>query len=225
MTQLQIIIGNKRYSSWSLRGWLAVKHTGLSMREIYLELDTPSFYTELDKYDVARKVPALIDGDITVWDSAAIIDYCAHIAPEKYWWPTDKAAYALARSIFNEMHSGFTEIRTHMPMNLKGKWRGLTFSEPLQAELTRAEKLFTRARENYGSGGAFLFGEFSAADMMFAPLATRLDTYGVDLNATVRAYVDAILSHPDFKAWKADALKEDTIVAFDQLPDDIQHLG
>lgn len=225
MPQLKIIIGNKRYSSWSLRGWLALNHTGLPFEEICLKLDTPSFYTEIEKYSSARKVPTLIDGDIAVWDSAAIIDYCAHITPEKYWWPTDKAAYAMARSIFNEMHSGFNEIRTHMPMNLVGQWQGLEFSKALRGDLSRVELLFTECRDKYGEDGSFLFGEFSATDMMFAPVVTRLDTYGVQLNKTARAYVDAVLTHPPMAEWKTEALKETDIVEVDQLPDDITYLG
>jgi len=225
MSQLKIIIGNKRYSSWSLRGWLAVKHSELAFEEICLKLDTPSFYTEIEKYSKARKVPTLLDGDVTVWDSAAIIDYCAHIAPEKFWWPTDKAAYAFSRSIFNEMHSGFTEIRTHMPMNLQGKWRGLTFADPLQKELDRIELLFTDCRQKYGADGAFLFGAFSAVDMMFAPLVTRLDTYGVALNMPTKTYVDAVLTHTPVKSWIDAAQLETDIVAIDQLPEDVRHLG
>jgi len=225
MSQLKIIIGNKRYSSWSLRGWLAVKHTGLPFEEIMLQLDTPSFYREIEKYSKARKVPTLVDGDITVWDSAAIIDYCARLAPAKFWWPEDKAAYAFARSIFGEMHSGFMEIRTHMPMNLNGQWRELTFSAALQKELDRVEQLFTECRENYGTDGDFLFGGFSAADMMFAPLVTRLDTYGVPLGDTAREYVDAVLAYPALQAWAKEGKQETDIVDIDQLPENIKSLG
>jgi len=225
MSQLKIVIGNKRYSSWSLRGWLAVNHTGLPFEEIKLRLDTPSFYTEIKKYSAARKVPTLVDGAITVWDSAAIIDYCARLAPNKYWWPEDTAAYALARSIFGEMHSGFSKIRTHMPMNLQGQWTGLEFSEALTKELARVEMLFTECRDKHGAAGAFLFGGFSAADMMYAPLVTRLDTYGIALNTTARAYVDAVLAHAPVAAWVAEAQLETDIVEVDQLPDDIRYLG
>mgnify|MGYP000435622076 CR=1 FL=1 len=225
MSQLKIIIGNKRYSSWSLRGWLAVQHTGLSFEEVLLRLDTPSFYEEIEKVSPARKVPTLIDSDSVVWDSAAIIDYCARLAPSKYWWPDDDAAYAHARSIFNEMHSGFNELRTHMPMNLKDHWSNLTFSEALQKDITRVETLFTECRARFGGDGAFLFGDFSAVDMMFAPVATRLDTYGVVLNSTARAYVDAVLAYGPFKSWKEDALLESEIVAVDQLAKGVKHLG
>ncbi len=225
MSHLKIIIGNKNYSSWSLRGWLSAHHTGLAIDEVCLKLDTPSFYSEIEKYSPARKVPTLLDGDIAVWDSAAIIDYCAKIAPEKYWWPAEKPAYAYARSIFGEMHSGFPLVRNHMPMNLKDRWQGLVFSKALQAELDRIEAIFTHARLEYGADGAFLFGAFSAVDMMFAPVVTRLETYGVTLSATARSYVDAILNYPAFQVWKSAALLESEIVEADQLPYDIKYLG
>jgi glutathione S-transferase len=225
LSHLKIVIGNKTYSSWSLRGWLAAVHTGFDVEEICLTLDTPEFYTEIEKYSAARKVPTLIDGDTIVWDSAAIIDYCARLAPDKYWWPASKPAYAYARSMFGEMHSGFDQIRNHMPMNLKDHWTGLTFSAPLQLEIDRAESLFSHCRHHFGAGGDFLFGGFCAVDMMFAPLATRLDTYGVALNPTARAYVDALLGYSSFKIWKAAALEETDIVEIDQLGPHITYLG
>ncbi|MBV1900380.1 MAG: glutathione S-transferase family protein [Kordiimonadaceae bacterium] len=183
MPEIKIIIGNKRYSSWSLRGWLAVDHTGLPYDEIKLRLDTPSFYEEIVKYNPAKRVPTLVDGDIAVWDSAAIIDYCARLAPEKFWWPSDKAAYALARSVFNEMHSGFTEIRTHMPMNLVDSWQNLTLSNGIKTDVRRIVEIWTECRARYGADGEFLFGEFSAVDMMFAPITTRFATYGIAVNS------------------------------------------
>lgn len=225
MSDLKIIIGNKRYSSWSLRGWLAIEHSGLPYEEVLLELDTPSFYKEIVKYSPAKRVPTLMDGDIAVWDSAAIIDYCAALAPEKFWWPEEKAAYAHARSIFNEMHSGFFEVRTHMPMNLNDQWQGLTFSEPLEKEIRRIESLWSECREKYGANGDFLFGQFSAVDMMFAPITTRLTTYGVTVNETAAAYIAAVRNHPSVVAWHEAAFKETQIVEIDQLPADITHLG
>ncbi len=225
MTELKIIIGNKRYSSWSLRGWLAVEHTGLPYSEVLLQLDTPSFYEEIVKYSPAKRVPTLLDGNIAVWDSAAIIDYCARLAPEKYWWPEDKAAYAHAKSIFNEMHSGFTEIRSHMPMNLQDKWQGLSLSEALQKDIVRVETLWTECRARFGASGDYLFGDFSAVDMMFAPVTTRLATYGIEVNETATAYIAAVRNHPSVAAWYTDALKETEVVDIDQLEADITHIG
>ncbi len=225
MSELKIIIGNKRYSSWSLRGWLAAEHTGLPYKEILLQLDTPRFYEEIVKYSPAKRVPTLLDGEIAVWDSAAIIDYCAKLAPEKFWWPEDKAAYAHARSIFNEMHSGFTEIRSHMPMNLQGQWQDLALSDALQKDISRVEALWTECRRNYGAGGDYLFGEFSAADMMFAPVTTRLATYGIKVNETAAQYIESVRNQPSVKAWFTDAQKETEIVDVDQLDINITRLG
>ena len=225
MSDLKIIIANKTYSSWSLRGWLAVDHTGLPFEEIKLELDTPSFYEEIAKYSPAKRVPTLLDGDAAVWDSAAIIDYCARISPDKFWWPADRTAYAHARSIFNEMHAGFTELRSHMPMNLAGKWSGLTTSEGVEKDIRRAEHIFKDCRERFGADGDFLFGNFSATDMMFTPVASRLATYGIALDTTVQAYVDAIHTYPAFQRWQADANNETSVVIADALPADTTHLG
>lgn len=225
MSDLKIIIANKTYSSWSLRGWLAVEHTGLPFEEIILELDTPSFYEEIVKYSPAKRVPTLLDGDAAVWDSAAIIDYCARISPEKFWWPADRNAYAHARSIFNEMHAGFTDLRSHMPMNLAGKWSGLTTSEGVEKDIRRVEHIFKDCRARFGAGGDFLFGNFSATDMMYTPVASRLVTYGIALDPAVQAYVDAIHAYPAFKRWKAEATTENSVVAIDDLAADITHLG
>lgn len=225
MSRLKIVIGNKTYSSWSLRGWLAVEHTGLPYEEILLQLDTPDFYAEIEKHSPVRKVPTLVHNGTAVWDSAAIIDYCARLAPEKAWWPADLAAYGHARAIFNEMHSGFTEMRTHMPMNLRDKWSGLTFSDSLQKELTRIDSLVSDCRSRFGGTGDYLFGDFSAADMMYAPLITRLDTYGVSLSDSTQAYVNAVLSYTPFLKWRAAADLETEVVEIDQLSADIKHLG
>lgn len=225
MSELKIIIGNKRYSSWSLRGWLALEHAGLSYEEILLELDTPEFFEEIVKYNPAKKVPTLLDGDTAVWDSAAIIEYCARLAPEKFWWPEDKKAYALAISIFNEMHSGFFEIRGNMPMNLNDKWENLTFGDALQNEINRMESLWTEGREKFGANGDFLFGNFSAVDIMFAPITTRFATYGVKVNDTAVSYIEAVRNHPSVAAWYEAASKETRIVDIDQLGAGITHLG
>jgi len=225
MSDLKIIIANKRYSSWSLRGWLAIEHTGLPYKEILLPLDTPVFYEEIVKYNPAMKVPTLLDGSIAVWDSAAIIDYCTRLAPNKFWWPTDKEAYAYARSIFNEMHSGFNTIRSHMPMNLQGQWQNLSLNKTLETEVRRIETIWSECRKKYGSTGAFLFGDFSAVDMMFAPVTARFATYGIQVNETANAYIKSVRQHPSVAAWYAAAIQETEVVPADQLDLNITHLG
>jgi len=225
MSDLKIIIGTKTYSSWSLRGWLAVRHTGLAFEEIKLPLDTPEFYQRIKAYSPTSCVPALCDGDVRVWDSLAIIDYCARIAPEKFWWPEDKAAYANARSVAAEMHSGFMALRGAAPMNMRDRRTGLTLSDAVQKNVDRIDTLWTEARTRFGAGGDFLYGEFGAADMMYAPVVSRFESYGIQLGETSRAYMQAVLEHPYIKEWKADASTETQVVAQDEIPADATCLG
>ena len=222
---LKIIIGEKNYSSWSLRGWLAVAHTGLEFEEICLALDTPEFYAKIGDLNPSRKVPALYHGDVLVWDSLAIIDYCARLAPEQFWWPESAAGYARAKSIAAEMHSGFPALRTHAPMNMRGKWSNLKISEAVQTDIDRILTICRECRADFGADGAFLFGKFSAADMMFAPVASRLQTYSVPVDPISAEYIDAVHSHGTFKHWHDAALQETTIVRIDELTPDATTLG
>ena len=225
MSDLTIIIGTKTYSSWSLRGWLAAKHTGLDCTEVKLPLDTPEFYERIEALSPTKRVPALHHGDIHVWDSLAIIDYCARIAPDRNWWPDDPAAYALARSMCAEMHSGFTELRTHVPMNLRGRWSGLAMSDGVAADVARIDILWQDARNRFGAGGDFLFGDFGGADMMYAPVVARLLTYDIAVSATARTYMDAIRAHPLVDAWYKDAATESQVVEQDEIAADATRLG
>lgn len=230
MADLKIVIGNKNYSTWSLRGWLAAMHTGLVVQEINIELYTPGSKAKLLEYSPTGQVPALVHGDITVWDSLAIIDYCARLEPRQYWWPEDNAAYALARSMSAEMHSGFMALRTHAPMNIRAKWSGLTLSEDVARDVARIDALWIEAREKFGSkeqknSGDFLFGDFSAADMMFAPVVYRFETYGISVSPTARAYMDAMLDYDLMQAWTHFALKETAIIAAGEVPKGATNLG
>ena len=225
MSNLKIIIGEKNYSSWSLRGWLAVAHTGLAFEEISLALDTPEFYAKIDEINPSRKVPALYHGDILIWDSLAIIDYCARIAPDRFWWPEGDAAYARAKSIVAEMHSGFPALRAHAPMNMRGRWSGLKVSEAVQTDIDRILTLWRDCRADFGSGGAFLFGEFSAADMMYAPVVSRLKTYSIPVDPVSAAYIETVHTHDIFKRWRDAALQEKSIVRADELAPDAARLG
>jgi len=225
MAGLKIIIGNKNYSTWSLRGWLAAMHMGVPVEEIKFDLYTLGSKAELLKYSPSGMVPALIHGDIVVWDSLAIIDYCARLAPVKLWWPEEAAAFAFARSIAAEMHSGFMGLRTHAPMNIRGKWSGLTLGDSVAADVARADVLWSEARERFGSDGEFLFGGFSAADMMFAPVVNRFETYSIEMTATARAYMDAMLAQPLMQLWSTEALKETAIIAHGEIPKDTKRLG
>ncbi len=225
MSDLKIIIGNKNYSSWSLRGWLAVRHTGLAFEEVKLPLDTPEFYERIKEFSPTSCVPALCDGEVRVWDSLAIIDYCARIAPDQFWWPEDRAAYANARSVAAEMHSGFMALRGNAPMNMRDRRTGLTLSDAVQKNVDRIDALWTEARTRFGAGGDFLYGNFGGADMMYAPVVSRFESYGIKVSDTSRTYMDAVLNHPYVKEWAAEALTETQIVEQDEVPADATSLG
>lgn len=225
MPALKIVIGDKTYSSWSLRGWLAVAHTGLVFEEVLLPLDTPEFQERIGALSPSRTVPALRHGDDVVWDSLAIIDYCARLAPERNWWPKDLAAYGYARSISAEMHSSYMGLRTHAPMNLRGNWRGLSLSDSVKRDVEKADNRWSTARERFGNDGEFLFGEFGAADMMFAPVVARFLTYGIELSPAARNYMEAVRHHPLVDAWYRDAVKETATVEQDEIPADATQLG
>jgi glutathione S-transferase len=171
------------------------------------------------KHSPAGKVPILIDGDVTVWESISIMEYVgdAYDAPV---WPKDRKARAMARSIAAEMHAGFMGLRSNCPMNLGRKYAQKDRGEAVARDVARFSEIVHQARERFGADGPFLFGAFSAADAMYAPLATRLDTYSIALDAATRAYVDAILSLPSFQEWRAAAMKEEWIVAADEVDEE-----
>ncbi|NVJ97763.1 MAG: glutathione S-transferase family protein [Alphaproteobacteria bacterium] len=225
MPDLKIIIGTKNYSSWSLRGWLAVRHTGLPFEEIKLALDTPDFYKQIEALSPTRCVPALHHGEARVWDSLALIDYCARIAPEKFWWPEDNAAFANARSIAAEMHSGFLALRGAAPMNMRGRWTDMALSEGVQKNVDRIDAIWQEARARFGMDGDFLFGEFGAADMMYAPVVSRFQTYDIKVSDTSKAYMDAVHAHPYMAEWIEETKTETHIVPVDEIPADAKTLG
>jgi glutathione S-transferase len=214
-----LVIANKLYSSWSLRPWILMKQLGMAFDEIVIPLDQPTTKAEVLKHSPAGKVPILIDGDVTVWESLAIMEYLgdAHRAPV---WPADVKARAMARSVSGEMHSGFQALRSACPMNLGKRYAKRDRGEAVARDVARFETIVDQARGRFGQGGAFLFGAFSAADAMFAPLVTRLDTYSVPVSERVRSYMDAVLSLPAFREWRAAALKETWIVPSDEVDEE-----
>lgn len=224
MATLTIVIGNKNYSSWSLRGWLAAMHTGLPVSEIGLQLDTASFYTEIEKYSPARKVPTLLHDGIRVWDSAAIIDYCARLAPKAYWWPDEMRAYAMARSVAAEMHSGFAALRENVPMNLRKSWSG-NFGKSVLGDITRIDDIWSECRTRFGTDGDFLFGQFSAADMMYAPVVARFMSYNAPVSDVSQNYMQAMRSYPLIEQWYKESATERAIVEFDEIAEDAKRLG
>jgi glutathione S-transferase len=194
---LKLHIGNKNYSSWSLRGWLAVRLTGAPFEEILHQLGTPETHAELAKFAPNKRVPCLIHDGLTIWDSLAICEYLAETFPAAGMWPTDRAARARARSVSAEMHSSFGALRTHMPMNVRADKRGKGMTPGVAEDIARIREIWR------GATGPFLFGSFGIADCMFAPVATRFRTYGVALDGKEAAYAQAVLEHPLLQEWTA----------------------
>ena len=216
---MKIIIANKNYSSWSLRPWLALKHLGVAFEEELIPLDQPDTPQRNRQYSPAGKVPILIDGGITIWESLAILEYLAEKYPDAGLWPHHTAARANARAISCEMLSGFRALRSFCPMNLRRPVRKLAIDADVNKDVARMTEIWRDTREEYGHGGPFLFGAFSIADAMFSAAATRFRTYGIDMDPVSKAYVNTIHDFEPFKAWLAEALKETWIVPHDEVDD------
>jgi glutathione S-transferase len=214
MSELVLHVGNKNYSSWSLRGYLAVAATGAPLRTEVIPLDQPDTRARIRAVSPAGRVPILVDGDLTIWDSLAIGEYVAERFPDARLWPADAAARARARSISAEMHAGFPALRAEMPMNLRARRPGVGHTPAALADAARVMAIWRDALAT--SGGPFLFGGFTIADAMYAPVATRFTTYGVELDDACRAYVDVIAAWPAFRAWADDAAREPWSIGDDE---------
>jgi glutathione S-transferase len=226
---MKLIIANKCYSSWSMRPWLLLKAFGIPFEEVLIPFgptfDDPAWKAEVKAYTPAGKVPALVDGGIAVWESVAIMEYVADRYPDKAIWPRDPAARALARSIVAEMHAGFSALRNACPVNLGKVFAAKDRGPKVAADVARVTAIWTDCRTRYGaqdaSGGPFLFGEFTAADAMYAPVCTRLVGYSIPLDPVARAYCDAIYALPAFQAWREAALAEPWIVPEDEVDEPV----
>ncbi len=208
MSRLTLVIGNKNYSSWSLRAWIALTHTGAAFDELRIPLDTPETGARMLRHSAAGKVPVLHDGDVTVWESLAICEHLAERFPEARLWPEDAAARAHARAVSCEMHAGFASLREGMPMNCRAALPGRGQSPEVDRDVARISAIWRRCRERFGGAGDMLFGAFTVADAMFAPVVSRFVTYAVELDPVSRAYVDAVSALPAMKAWVAAARAE-----------------
>lgn len=216
---MKLIIGNRAYSSWSLRGWLAVKQSGLGFDEVVVPLYDDNWESrkrEADLIPSSGKVPVLWTGETVVWDSLAIIDWLADKVGRDRYWPKDDVARGMARSMAAEMHSGHTSLRRECPMNTKKNLSGVTVSEGTRADAIRILQTWAEARSRFGREGPYLFGTFTAADIMFAPVVSRFVTYGFTLPGFAQSYVEAIMAHPWMIEWlDAAALEPWTIKRFD----------
>jgi len=212
---LKLIIGNKAYSSWSLRGWLACKHSGLAFEEVVVPLYDADWDKRREGDEFAPssgKVPILWDDDVVVWDSMAIIAYLDEKTGGTKFWPADPAARAMARSMAAEMHSGYAALRRKHGMNVRQIFPAETPDDDVIADLSRIMELWAQARARFGGDGQFLFGEFGAADIMFAPVCTRIVTYQLPIARFAPAYLDAVLRHPFMQDWIAAAQEEEWVI-------------
>jgi glutathione S-transferase len=212
-----LVIGNKLYSSWSLRPWLLLKQFGIAFDEVLIPLHQPNTKSEIRRYSPAGKVPILIEGDIAVWESIAIMDHVGETYDDAEVWPRDPHARAMARSVAAEMHAGFTGLRSACPMNLGKRFAERDRGPAVARYVARITEIFREARGRFGSGGPFLFGEFSAADAMYAPVVTRLDTYSIPVDPLSQDYMKAILSLPAYREWLKAALDEPWVLDFDEV--------
>ncbi len=210
---MEIIIGTKVWSSWSMRPWLVLKHTGAAFDERVAPLRQHGSAETIHQFSPSGLVPVLKDGDVTVWDSLAICEYLAETFPDAHLWPTDPAARAVARAVSAEMHSGFHSLRGECSMDLAATPKPVPLSELTHTDIRRIVQLVTSARQQFGQGGDFLFGQWCIADAFYTPVATRFKTYGVLLSdfgdrGEAGRYMEALLETPECVAWTQSALKD-----------------
>ena len=212
-----IVIGNKNYSSWSFRGWLTVRATGAAFEEILIPLDTEEWTATIGKFSPSGRVPVLIDGETTIWDTMAIVESLAERHPEAALWPHDGEARAHARSSSAEMHSGFMALRSAMPMNFRRPVQVLPLTEDVAKDVARISALWGDARDGFGHEGPYLYGDWSAADIMFAPVVSRFRTYGVEVAPQLATYMEAVEAHPHYTEWRDAGLEESWIITADEI--------
>lgn len=204
---LTLVIGNKNYSSWSMRPWVALTAFGIPFQEVRLLLDQPDTASKIAEYSACGRVPVLLAGEMTIWDSLAICEYLAEQFPDLHLWPQDVAARAMARSVCAEMHAGFAGLRSAMSMNLRVRLPGRGRTADAQADIGRISEIWEECLSRFGHH-QFLFGDFSIADAYFAPVVTRFQTYGVSLAPALNAYCERVLAHPAVARWIKEALLE-----------------
>jgi glutathione S-transferase len=214
---LQLVIGNKNYSSWSLRPWLAMRHFDIPFEEVLIPLDQPDTKARILTQSPGGKVPILKDGDVTVWESLSILEYVAETFPDRQLWPERPAARAHARSVSCEMHAGFMALRAACPMNLRKQFAWRDRGPEVTRDAVRIQQMWAECRRRYGAEGPFLFGRFSAADAMYAPVVARFETYSIPVDDTVQAYMDAVMTMPAFLDWKTAGEAETWVLEHDEV--------
>jgi glutathione S-transferase len=215
MAPLTLIIGNKNYSSWSLRAWLFLKHSGTEFSEVVVPLDTPETRERLERFGPSARVPVLHHGDLRVWDSLAICEYVAELSGNG--WPKAREARAVARSVCAEMHSGFTTLRSLWPMNARARNRRTVVTAALDADVERIDEIWNDCRVRFGTDGPWLFGDYSIADAMYAPVVLRFKTYGARISQTARWYMASVLEDDPLQQWLQAAQHEPWTIATDEV--------
>ena len=216
MSSLQLIFGNKNYSSWSLRPWILMKHYQVPFEEKRIPLFTDESKQVLSQHYSNGKVPVLMDGDFEVWDSLAILEYISEQYLDGKGWPQNTKARAIARAVSAEMHSSFVAVRNEMPMNCRKQFQDFTYSATAQADVDRICSIWEICRSTYGHSGDWLFGEFSIADAMFAPIALRFHSYCIELTPSAQTYVTNILNHPHIQDWIEAGKTEEEVIGEDE---------
>jgi glutathione S-transferase len=216
---MTLYVGNRNYSSWSLRAHLMAAHVGVPFDEVMIPLDTPASHDAIVERSPSGRVPALHHDGVVVWDSLAIAEYLAETFPKAKLWPEDRAARAVARSVSAEMHAGFASLRASMPMNLRAKHPGYGRTIGALRDIERIVALWNDCRARFGRGGPFLFGAFSAADAMYAPVVARFVTYDVTLDDAGDAYAEAVRALPALVEWTRAAVTEREHLVTDDFPE------
>lgn len=218
MSKMTIVLGNKNYSSWSLRPWLALRQTGAAFDEVVIPLYVDGYKEQILRWSPGGKVPVLKHGDVTVWESLAICEYLADAFPEAGLWPADRSVRAIARAVATEMHGGFPTLRQNLPMDVSRRHPGGERIAKAKPDIDRVTATWRDCRTRFGEAGAhgsgpFLFGGFTIADAMYAPVVTRFRTYGVELGAVCAAYSDAVLGMPAMRDWMSAGAAEPWVIA------------
>lgn len=219
MTGLRLVIGNKNYSSWSFRAWLYLKESGVAFQEVRVPLHTPQWEREIPRLSPSGRVPVLWDGDVAVWDTAAIFETLREKIPGAIGWPADPRARAVARSVSAEMHSGFLALREEMPFNCRRHITGIAFGGDALEDVERVKAIWGGCRREFGAGGPWLFGGISVADVMFSAVALRFRTYGIDLGGEAGIFSEALLALSSVQRWLEDAAAEEEVIpAYERQP-------
>jgi glutathione S-transferase len=215
MSVLKLVVGSRNYSAWSLRPWLLLRHLGLAFEEQQLPLDTPEFDAEIGKFSPTRRVPVLFHGDLVIWESLAICEYASELAGGR-GWPVEAPQRALARALAAEMHSGFGALRDACPMNARAVGRRVPMTPALAADLRRIDAIWSSCRRDHGDRGPWLFGAFTVADAMYAPVVLRVRSYGLPLSSLATRYFDTMLADPHLREWIDDSCRETQVIPHEE---------